>query len=730
MFETRNVLELDEEAREGRGVPVFEPLNKLYDDPVEVIQKRTAEQINIARWTGDWAGISKAHYYKEKYGDVPEYLQREFLKRLELLEGQKAFSYQKFDAALAALRKTCMMTHVMGLGKTRISLLASHIVNKPTLVAVLPRLVRTVWANELAALGMTDWIILERPRGSKVCLKPKMKGRAEDYRGLSGIGKLTVKGVERDKNTTGDPSHPARVKVISYNMLLPGPEQRDYVVCPECGYKHKQEKCTRVRIKVLDVTLSSVDESYINNVAGSYRKNRISYDEAESQIRERFGTSARYSISVCNTPAKGSLCPVCKKGGRNSRLGNEKNPGYHCRICGYSARTWQPPITRRLKKRIKMLVLDESQAVKNRSALRSRYALSLRPEYRYLTSGTPATADLGRDIYYQLEWLLGKGVMFPYTSQKNFMDRLGYDDKEKIALVHRLLDPVQIRRETDDYGVSADVELPPVKERRLSIPMSAEETRNYDSASQNVLKWLEGNGKDASELDLLSKMWILRRAACVPRIDNENMSESTKLKALVLEVRNYLKQGKKILIGSEMLDMLDAIVEAVPGAERIDGNVPIKTADRIISLFQDVCPECNISLVDEFGKLICPLCDKTYQTPQVLAVSRGAVREGVTLNKASVVIFTDPSWTYSQHWQFYKRAHRIGASYDFLDVIYMESPGTIEERMYDTVEKRKIQILQAINRKDVEETEKINIRNFVKDLFDATLTGELKRELS
>jgi hypothetical protein len=77
-----------------------------------------------------------------------------------------------------------------------------------------------------------------------------------------------------------------------------------------------------------------------------------------------------------------------------------------------------------------------------------------------------------------------QGVMFPYTRQKNFMDRLGYDDKEKIALVHRLLDPVQIRQETDDYGVSADVELPPVKERRLSIPMSAEETRNYDSAAK------------------------------------------------------------------------------------------------------------------------------------------------------------------------------------------------------------------------------------------------------
>ena len=65
MFETRNVMELDEEAQESKNDLILEPLNKLYDDPVEVVQKRTAEQINIARWTGDWAGISKAHYCKE-----------------------------------------------------------------------------------------------------------------------------------------------------------------------------------------------------------------------------------------------------------------------------------------------------------------------------------------------------------------------------------------------------------------------------------------------------------------------------------------------------------------------------------------------------------------------------------------------------------------------------------------------------------------------------------------
>ena len=48
MFETRNVIEMDEAAGDTKRDPIFEPLNTLYDDPVEVVQQRTAEQINIA----------------------------------------------------------------------------------------------------------------------------------------------------------------------------------------------------------------------------------------------------------------------------------------------------------------------------------------------------------------------------------------------------------------------------------------------------------------------------------------------------------------------------------------------------------------------------------------------------------------------------------------------------------------------------------------------------------
>ncbi len=184
-----------------------------------------------------------------------------------------------------------------------------------------------------------------------------------------------------------------------------------------------------------------------------------------------------------------------------------------------------------------------------------------------------------------------------------------------------------------------------------------------------------------------------------------------------------------LCIGAEMISMLDAIEEAIPGAARIDGDVPIKKSDRIMALFQEVCPDCSIGLVEagKDDKKVCPLCEKNYDTPMVLAVSRKAVREGVTLNKASSVIFTDPSWTYADLWQFWKRSHRCGASYEFLDIIYMESSDTIESRMYDDAERRKVGIQMGINRKKVEKAEKVDIKNFVSELLTATRFGATER---
>ena len=700
-----------------------ERANILYDEPFEQIKQRFSENVNRARWTGVWSEIRNAETLSG-YDNVPLYLQERFNKVFASLEKYPSYRYQRFDAALAALRKVSMLTHNMGLGKTRISLMAAMAINKPTLIIALPRLIKTVWVKEMSMLGINDFVILERPKRSKtVCISKDSKTKIDKLKGLKGLGKLSLAPVSRDKGHTADASHPAQFKIVSYNMLLPGSETLDYVGCPKCGLKHNQEKCPKISIGFYKyIELDAADQRFIDSLAAQFRKGKIKRQGLKDKIKERFG-DIDFRITTCNTPMKGARCPVC-----SSMLGKHNKPGFFCHSCGYSARTWVPPITRRLKKNIRVSILDESQAIKNRQSLRSRYATSIRPEYRYLTSGTPATSNVAPDLYQQLVWLIGKGVMFPYTSMKNFGDDVGYDGQGNIPKLYSLLDPFQIRRDTDEFGVTADVELPPVNERRVSISLSDEEMENYRNAEDDIRSWLESVRGATAELDLFSKMWILRRAACVPWVDNPEIKTSTKMEALKVEVDNYLSQGRKILIGTEMLDALDAIVARTECA-RIDGSTPIKTADRIISLFQDVCPECNISLVEEFGELVCPLCEKKYETPKVLAVSRNAVREGVTLNKASVVIFTDPSWTYAEMWQFWKRTHRIGAEYERLEVLYMESPSTIEEQMYDAADRRKAAIMQAINRKQTAPSEKINIRNFVSELLGVTITENIKRRL-
>jgi hypothetical protein len=720
---------------------------QILDEPVEELKARTAEAINRARWSGNWKGIKPR--VRKAHDTVPGFYRERYLAAFDFLSGLRlpAFDYQKHDAAVASAKGFGMLTHTMGLGKTRIGILTALILNGPTLFFALPRLVRKVWVTEMTKLGIRDWVILERPKQSRPRLLPGKKGDPASLKGLTGIGKVGLAPVKRAPDATADPAHQAGFKILSYNMVLPRVVSHDYVVCPSCKTRHNREKCPKTSIRIPG-TYTEEKKAFIEDLERRIALGEITPPEAVSMAEGRYGAQSAHAVT-CGRHITRSYCPYCYAAWEKTRdpdlqnphLGRprengEYEPGYQCHRCGYTARLWIPSMTRRLKKHMPEAVfLDESQAVKNRSSLVSRHTLSLRPRFRYLTSGTPSTTDVATDLYYQLVWLLGgKGsILLPYESLRSFQRDFGTSSTNNVEKLHRLLDPAQIRRESDDYGVSCEVQLPPVRERRISIPLSDEEAANYTNASTDIRDWLgqmQSTGQEVTDLDLFSKMWILRRATCVPWVDNPAVRRSTKLEALKIEVRNLLEQGRKVIVGTLMLDMLKAIREAVPSSAVLDGSTPQEEYDRTISLFQDECPRCpNMALVDDGGKMVCPLCERTYETPKVLAVSRNAVKAGVTLNKASVVIFTDPSWTYADMWQFWKRAHRVGASYRQLEVIYMETPDTVETKMYNVAEVRKESIIMAINRKEAPKTSSIHIRNFVSELLGVTLLGPYKREM-
>ena len=60
---------------------------------------------------------------------------------------------------------------------------------------------------------------------------------------------------------------------------------------------------------------------------------------------------------------------------------------------------------------------------------------------------------------------------------------------------------------------------------------------------------------------------------------------------------------------------------------------------------------------------------------------------GITLNEASIVIFTELEFTASIHMQCEDRVHRIGQEKD-VDIFYLHAPGSIDDRLWDIIESK------------------------------------------
>src|SRR5208282_3229134 len=235
-----------------------------------------------------------------------------------------------------------------------------------------------------------------------------------------------------------------------------------------------------------------------SRLAMHLRIGNIKKTEVKKRMNRRFGEGVKYNITVCGIPRKGAKCPNCE-----TILGNIKGKtiesGHHCSHCGYSARTFLPSLSRRLKKKVALMFIDESQSVKNHRSLRSQCTFAIRPKQRYLISGTIATADVAPDVYAQLKWLVSDNLMFPYNHRKTFVEEFAAtvdaeSNKRTLKKFYALLDPYQIRRNADDYGVSSEIALPPVEEKRLTVVMSRTEYANYRALSDNLASWLSSNG--------------------------------------------------------------------------------------------------------------------------------------------------------------------------------------------------------------------------------------------
>ncbi|PKN24395.1 MAG: hypothetical protein CVU65_11885 [Deltaproteobacteria bacterium HGW-Deltaproteobacteria-22] len=302
-------------------------------------------------------------------------------------------------------------------------------------------------------------------------------------------------------------------------------------------------------------------------------------------------------------------------------------------------------------------VLDEAQAIKNTSALRTQAAYQLQADFRVVTTGTPVENHLGE--LWSLFHFLNPGLLL--TKQafvERFQGPIEHDhDEAAHRNLRKLIQPFILRR------TKAQVlpELPSRTEILRSVQLSDEEMNLYEALRQDAVARIEAMKKrPGRQLEILAEFTRLRLAACHPRLALANSCvASSKLQAFGELVEELLDNGHKALVFSQFVKHLELICAHLDAAgvtyQYLDGSTPLEARRERVDAFQN-------------GQ------------GDLFLISLKAGGFGLNLTAADYVIHMDPWWNPSVEDQASDRAHRIGQSRP-VTIYRLVARDTIEEKI-------------------------------------------------
>lgn len=307
------------------------------------------------------------------------------------------------------------------------------------------------------------------------------------------------------------------------------------------------------------------------------------------------------------------------------------------------------------------IILDEAQAIKNRNTKRSDVAMSLQADFRMIMSGTPLENHLGE--LWNLFQFANPGLL---GSIDQFNERFAipiekYKDESRRDQLKRLVQPFILRRRKDE--VLKD--LPPKTEITLRVELTPEETAFYEALRRKAIQSLENQKLEsdagAQHLQILAEISKLRRAACHPKLADENagIAESSKQRLFGEIVDELLENGHRALVFSQFVSHL-AILKNHLDQKNIpyhylDGQTPSAKRQKSIDAFQN-------------------------GDGALFLISLKAGGSGINLTGADYVLHLDPWWNPAVEDQATDRAHRIGQEKP-VTVYRLVSAGTIEEKI-------------------------------------------------
>ena len=284
-----------------------------------------------------------------------------------------------------------------------------------------------------------------------------------------------------------------------------------------------------------------------------------------------------------------------------------------------------------------LIVLDESQNIKNVNAQTTKAVMLLNSKYRLALSGTPIENNLG-ELYSLFRFL--NPAMFGTLDEFNhhYANPIQKDnDKEAIEELKKKIYPFILRR------VKKEVlkDLPEKIEKTLFIGMNSEQKKLYEERRAYyygmINSQIKTQGLGKTQFYILQALNELRQLTSCPEMKNPNIM-SSKREVLINNVQDAVENGHKVLIFTNYIKSIESITSDLKkrGIKYLEMTGATKDRQGLVDLFQKV---------------------KRYKV-FVMTLKTGGV--GLNLTAADTIFIYDPWWNKTVENQAVDRAYRLG----------------------------------------------------------------------
>ncbi len=297
--------------------------------------------------------------------------------------------------------------------------------------------------------------------------------------------------------------------------------------------------------------------------------------------------------------------------------------------------------------RFDLMVLDESQRIKNRGGTTSQVVRSVRRNRSWALTGTPvenSADDLVGIFEFLQPGFLSEGM------KPRRMGKLAAD---------------YILRRTKDKVLT---DLPPKMFRDVEVELTPHQRETYRLAEEEGVLRLTDMGPGATIQHVFELVMRLKQICNFDPMSGE----SAKLERLEADLEEVVANGRKALVFSQWVETLDVLGERLRHLDPLayHGRIPSKKRDDVIQRFKE---------------------DRRHH---LLLMSYGAGSVGLNLQFAGYVFLYDRWWNPAVEDQAINRAHRIGAAGP-VTVTRFLAADTIEQRI-DQVLREKRELFDTI----------------------------------